>query len=162
MKKTVVERTAIIESGAEIGEGCYIGHYAVIRPGVKIGNHSQIRAHCFIAADAIIGEHTQIMQFSNICRECYIGNYVFVGMGCMTTNTKIIAYKRDYKDIAEPPIIRYGARIGARVTILPGVDIASNTLIGAGSLVSKSTMAGRMYMGHPAKDIGKVPKGELI
>jgi len=162
MSKTIIERTAIIESGAEIGEGCYIGHYAVIRPGVMIGNNSQVRAHCFIAEGAIIGEHTQVMQFSNICRGCIIENYVFVGMGCMTTNTRKIAYKRKYKDIAEPPIIRYGARIGARVTILPGVEIASNCLIGAGSVVTKTTFSRRIYIGSPAVDVGRVPDEEML
>jgi len=162
MRETRIEQTAIIESGVQIGEGCYIGHYVVIRPGVVIGDNSHVRAHCFIAEGAKIGNHTQIMQFSNICRDCLIENYVFVGMGCMTTNTKQIAYKREYADISEPPIIRYGARIGARVTILPGVTIGSNSLIGAGSLVTKSTFNRRIYIGSPAVDVGYVPDEEMI
>lgn len=157
-----IERTAIIESGAEIGENCYIGHYAIIRPGVKIGNNSHVRAHCFIAEGAIIGEHTQVMQYSNVCRGAIIENYVFMGMRCTLTNTRKIAYKRKYKDIAEPPIIRYGARIGANVTILPGVEIGSNSLIGAGSIVTKRVPSRRIFIGSPAIDKGYVPDEEII
>jgi len=162
MKKTIIERTAIIEPGVEIGEGCYIGHFAVIRPGVIIGDNSQVRAHCFIAAGAKIGENTQVMQFSNVCRGAIIENFVFMGMRCTLTNTRKIAYKRKYDDIAEPPIIRYGARIGANVTILPGVEIASNCLIGAGSIVTKTTFNRRIYIGTPAVDVGRVPDEEML
>ena len=159
---TVIESTAIIEPGAIIGKDCYIGHYAVIRPGVIIGDNSHIRAHCFIAADARIGNNTQVMQFSNICRNCIIEDEVFVGMGCMTTNTKKIAYRRPYKDISEPPIIRRAARIGARVTILPGVEIGENAVVGAGSLVHKSLASGYVFLGSPVTLIKKVPEDELI
>ena len=136
---TRIESTAIIEPGAYIGKDCYIGHFAVIRPGVYVGDRSHVRAHCFIAEGAQIGKDTQIMQFSNICRGCVVGDEVFVGMGCMTTNTRKIAYRRNYVDIAEPPLIMRAARIGARVTILPGVKIGENSVIGAGSVVTKDT-----------------------
>jgi UDP-2-acetamido-3-amino-2,3-dideoxy-glucuronate N-acetyltransferase len=159
---TKIESTAIVEPGAIIGEDCYIGHFAVIRPGAVIGDRSHVRAHCFIAAEAIIGNDTQIMQFSNICRNCVVGDEVFVGMGCMTTNTKKIAYKRDYIDINEPPLIMRAARIGARVTILPGVKIGENSVIGAGSLITKDTDPEYVYIGNPARRIKIVPMEELI
>jgi len=159
---TKIESTAIIEPGAIIGEDCYIGHYAVIRPGSIIGDRSHVRAHCFIAADAKIGKDTQIMQFSNICRGCEVGDEVFVGMGCMTTNTRKIAYRRPYGDIAEPPIIRRASRIGARVTILPGVIIGENSVIGAGSVVTRNTKEKGLYIGIPARYIRDVFGDEII
>jgi len=159
---TKIESTAIIEPGAIIGENCYIGHYTVIRPGAIIGDYSHVRAHCFIAAEAEVGKNTQIMQFSNICRNCRVGDEVFVGMGCMTTNTRRIAYRRDYPDINEPPVIMRAVRIGARVTILPGVIIGENSVIGAGSVVTKDTDPEWVYIGNPAKKIKLVPMGEII
>jgi acetyltransferase-like isoleucine patch superfamily enzyme len=159
---TRIESTAIVEPGAVIGVGCYIGHYAVIRPGVVVGDRSHVRAHCFIAEGATIGKDTQIMQFSNICRGCIVEDEVFVGMGCMTTNTKKIAYRRPYKDIAEPPIIRRAARIGARVTILPGVEIGENAVVGAGSLVHKDLAGGYIFVGTPVVLLKKVPDEEMI
>ena len=159
---TKIENTAIIEPGAIIGENCYIGHYTVIRPGAMIGDHSHVRAHCFIAAEAEIGRHTQIMQFSNICRNAVVEDEVFVGMGCMTTNTKKIAYRRSYEDVNEPPTIKRGVRIGAGVTILPGVVIGENCVVGAGSVVTKSTKGGYLYYGNPAKLIRKLSQEELI
>jgi len=159
---TRIEKTAIIEPGVFIGDDCYIGHFAVVRPGVVIGDHSHVRAHCFIAADAVIGQYVQVMQFSNICRNCIIEDKVFVGMGCMTTNTKKIAFKREYVDLNTPPKIKYGARIGASVTILPGVVIGENSNIGAGSVVIKDTEPGYIYVGNPARKLRKVSKEEMI
>jgi acetyltransferase-like isoleucine patch superfamily enzyme len=159
---TNIEPTAVIEPGAIIGEDCYIGHFAVIRPGAIIGDHSHVRAHCFIAAEARVGNYVQVMQFSNICRNCVIEDKVFVGMGCMTTNTKKIAYLRDYEDINEPPRICYGARIGAGVTILPGVTIGENAVVGAGSVVTKNVNKRCVYLGSPAKFITWVRPEELI
>jgi len=159
---TKIESTAVVEPGAIIGEDCYIGHFAVIRPGAIIGDHSHVRAHCFIAAEARIGNYVQVMQFSNICRNCVIEDKVFVGMGCMTTNTKKIAYLRDYEDINNPPIIRYGARIGARVTILPGVIIGENSVVGAGSVVTKNVNGKEVVIGVPAEFVKWVRKEELI
>lgn len=159
---TIIESTAIIEKGAEIGQDCYIGHYAVIRPGTKIGDRSHVRAHCFIAADAIVGQDTQIMQFSNICRGCVVCEEVFVGMGCMTTNTRKIAYRRGYIDIAEPPLIMRAARIGARVTILPGVRIGENSVVGAGSVVTKDVESEWIYIGNPARKFEYVPFEEIL
>lgn len=159
---TKIESTAIIEPGAEIGEDCYIGHFAIIRPGVIIGDRSHVRAHCFIAADAKIGNDVQVMQFSNICRCCTIEDEVFVGMGCMTTNTRKIAYRRNYEDICEAPIIRRAVRIGAGAIILPGVEIGQNCVIGAGSVVTKDTEPGHIYVGNPAKILYLVQDDELI
>jgi len=159
---TIIESTAIIEPGAIIGENCYIGHFTVIRPRAIIGDHSQVRAHCFVAAEAEIGKYTQIMQFSNICRNAVVEDKVFVGMGCMTTNTRNIAYLRDYEDINTPPRICYGTRIGARVTVLPGVVIGENCLIGAGSVVTKNTNSRGLYLGVPAEFIRWIRKEEII
>ncbi len=159
---TKIESTAIIEPGAIIGKNCYIGHFVVIRSKAIIGDYSHIRAHCFIAAEAIIGQYTQIMQFSNICRNCIVEDKVFVGMGCMTTNTKKIAYLREYNDINTPPIIKFGARIGAGVKILPGITIGENCVIGVGSVVTKNTLLCGVYIGNPARYIKSVEINEIL
>jgi acetyltransferase-like isoleucine patch superfamily enzyme len=102
------------------------------------------------------------MQFSNICRDALIESECFIGMGCMLTNTRKIAYRRSYEDVCEPPIIRRAARIGARVTILPGVEIGENALIGAGSVVTKNVPPCWVAVGNPAILVREVGKDEII
>ena len=157
-----IESTSIIEPGVIMGDNCYIGHFTVIRPGVIIGDHIEIRAHCFVAADAQIGSYTNINQFTNICRDTIIEDYVFVGPGVIMTNTKKIAFRRDYDDISQAPYIEYGARIGGGTTICPNVRIGRNSLIGAGSVVTKDTEPGYLYLGNPARKIRRVQIGEVL
>ncbi len=159
---TRIEKTAIIEPGAIIGEHCYIGHYAIIRPGAIIGDYSEIRAHCFVGPNAKIGKHVNVNQLSSICQYIVIEDYVFIGPGVITTNTKKIAFNREYDGYTQAPKILYGARIGAGVTILPGVIIGENSLIGAGSVVTKSVSGQSINIGVPAKQVGVVPDEEII
>ena len=159
---TRIESTAIIEPGAIIGENCYIGHFTVIRPGVVIGDYSEIRAHCFVAANAKIGSYTNVNQFTNICRDTIIEDYVFIGPGVIMTNTKKIAFRRDYDDISQAPYIERGARIGGGVTICPGVRIGENVVVGAGSVITKSLEPRYIYYGNPIKTIRPVPEEEIL
>ena len=159
---TRIEKTAIIEPGAIIGENCYIGHFTIIRPGAIIGDYSEVRANCFVGANAKIGKHTNINQLSSICQYIDIGDYVFIGPGLITTNTKRIAFNREYDGETNAPKILYGARIGGGVTLLPGVIIGENALIGAGSVVTKSVGYRSINVGVPAKEIGLVSIEEII
>lgn len=159
---TKIEKTSVIEEDVSIGENCYIGHFTLIRKGVKIGNNSEVRAHCFIAPDVIIGSNVLILQYSNICQGTRIEDNVFIGAKCMMTNTRRIKHRRNFDLKITPPYIEYGARIGSRVTLLPGVRIGNNSLIGAGSVVSKDIPPKEVHIGVPTKFIKMVPEDELI
>jgi acetyltransferase-like isoleucine patch superfamily enzyme len=157
-----IESTAIIEEDVIIGDRCYIGHFTFIRPRVIIGDDTEVRAHCVIAADAKIGNRININQFTNICRDTIIEDCVFIGPGVIMTNTKKIAFRRGYDDISQAPYIEYGARVGGGVTICPNVRIGRNSTIGAGSVVTKDTEPGYLYVGNPARKIRKVQIGEIL
>jgi len=157
-----IESTAVVEEGSVIGKDCYIGHFTLIRKGATIGDNTQIRSHCYIGEDVKIGSQVLIRPFSDICKSTIIEDKVFVGMGCMTSNTRRIAYLRDYEDINTPPKICYAARIGVSVTLLPGVIIGENCLIGAGSVVTKNTTPRGLYIGVPAEFVNWVRREELL
>jgi acetyltransferase-like isoleucine patch superfamily enzyme len=115
-----------------------------------------------VAADVTIGNHTNINQLSNVCRDTIIEDYVFIGPGVIMTNTKKIAFRREYDDISQAPYIEYGAMIGGGVTICPGVRIGRNSSIGAGSVVTKDTEPTYLYYGNPAKKIRKLTPEEIL
>ena len=159
---TKIESTAIIEKGAFIGENCYIGHFAIIRPGVVISDYAQIRAHTFIAAKAHIGRGSNVYQFTSVCRDSQIGDSVFVGPGVIMTNTKKIAFKRDYDDISQAPVIGNGAMIGGGVRICPNVKIGENAMIGVGSVLTKDAEPRWVYFGNPAQKIRPVTEEQIL
>jgi UDP-2-acetamido-3-amino-2,3-dideoxy-glucuronate N-acetyltransferase len=159
---TKIESTAIIEENVKIGKDCYIGHFTIIRPGVVIGDNSEIRAHCFIAPNAKIGNNTNIYQYSNICQDAIIEDCVYIGPKVLFTNTRKIAFNRNYDFICTPPYVEYGVRIGGGVVLCPNVRLRKNCMIGAGAVVTKDTEEGWMYVGNPAKKIRLVNQEELI
>jgi acetyltransferase-like isoleucine patch superfamily enzyme len=80
---------------------------------------------------------------------CWIGpNVVF-------TNAKY-PLSPGVKDSLAGPIIRKGAKIGANTTLLPGVVIGENALVGAGSVVVRDVPAGAVVVGNPARVIRQV------
>ncbi len=159
---TKIENTAIIDPTAKIGKNCYIGHFAIIRPNVIIEDGCEIRAHTFIANYAHIGKNSSVYQLSSVCQYAIIEENVFLGPNLIMANTKKISYKRDYECVVEAPYVEYGVRIGAGVTLCPGVRIGRNSLVGAGSVVTKDTEPEYLYFGNPAKKIRKVLPEEIL
>lgn len=115
--------------GAHIGNDCFIG------PWVEIQN------------DVIIGNNTHIHSHSLICEGMVIGNNCFIGHGVMTANSKYPTC--DSGDwVCESPVIEDNVVIGSNVTILPGVKIAKNAMIGAGVTVVSDIAEGEKFIGN--------------
>lgn len=146
----VVGRNVIIEAGAEIGRDCFFGHNACIRPGVKMGNNSEVRVNGWVAEKAKIGHHTVIYNSANVSAFTVIGNYVYFGVYSITTNADDIVLHRGREFVPNPVIIEDGVRIASRCTMLPGVRIGMNALVGANSLVTKDIGPYEVWYGNPA------------
>lgn len=161
-KNCNISKFALIEDNVKIGDNVFIGPFTVIRPNVEIGNNTEIRASCFVAEGAIIGNNVKIIQLSNIVKRAVIEDNVFIGTGVLLVDTNRISHSRSYKPVGNPPIIKYGARIASGVVVLPGVVVEKNCLIGAGSVLTKSTIENGKYIGSPAVWVGEVPKNERL
>lgn len=66
MNQTFIHPTAVVETGAEIGEGAYIGAYCVIGAEVKLGANVRLHSHVAVAGDTEIGEGTQVFPFASL------------------------------------------------------------------------------------------------
>jgi len=161
-KNTIIEYGAVISNGVIIGDNCFIGYHTVIRPNAIIGDGSEIRSLCFVGESSKIGRSVKITQFASICKRCIIEDDVFFGIGVLTFDTKKIAHQRDYSPFGQPPYIERGARIGTGVRIFPDVRIGHNSMIYAGSLLTKSTDPCGIYRGQPAIKIGEIPENERV
>lgn len=152
----------VIEENVLVGNNVLIESYSIIRPGVIIGDNTEIRPFCFIAEGARIGRKVKIFQYVNICKDAIIEDCVYIGPKTILTNTRKIAHLRKYRPEIDPPKICYGARIGTNVTILPGITIGRNALVGAGSVVTKDIPDLAVAIGSPARIVGEVLPGERI
>jgi acetyltransferase-like isoleucine patch superfamily enzyme len=128
-----------------IENNCIIGHLTVFEGESKVGKGTLIHAQCHITKGVTIGENVFIAPF-------------FVG-----ANDKRMCHAREnMKFKVDGYTIDNGARIAIGVTVLPGVTIGSNSMIGAGSLITKDIPDNAIAFGSPARVVGEVSKDEKI
>jgi UDP-2-acetamido-3-amino-2,3-dideoxy-glucuronate N-acetyltransferase len=156
IKKYYAHETAIIDEGAEIGEGTKIWHYSHICKGAKIGKNCNIGQNVFIAGDAVIGNNCKVQNNVSIYAGVKAGDYVFFGPSCVLTND--INPRGMYSKAGHyiDTILEDGVTLGANCTIVCGNTIGKHSLIGAGAVVCKNVDEYSIMVGNPAKKIGTI------
>lgn len=142
----------IIYAGVEIGDNCYIADGTMIRESVKIGNNTTIGRGCVIEQDVFIGNNVRIREQVYFAPKTIIEDNCFIAAKVSTYNDNTIGRKfieKKYK----APIIKKDSRIGGNVTLLPGIVIGINSVIGAGSVVTKNIPNGEVWLGNPIRFI---------
>lgn len=120
--------------GCKIGNYCKIGSFVEIRSGVTIGNNVKIQPFVFIPEGVIIEDGV------------FIGPHV-----CFINDKHPEAINGDWEII--PTIVRKRVSIGANATILCGIVLNRNSVIGAGAVVTKDVLPWKTVAGNPAKII---------
>jgi UDP-2-acetamido-3-amino-2,3-dideoxy-glucuronate N-acetyltransferase len=146
-------------NNVSLGKGTKIFNF-VNAYGCSIDDNSKIGAFVEIQKGAFIGKNCKISSHSFICEGVHIEDNVFVGHGVMFTNDLFPKAtnadgspqtEADWKVIKT--IVKKGASIGSNATILCGITIGENALIGAGSVVTKDVLPNTVVAGVPAKII---------
>jgi acetyltransferase-like isoleucine patch superfamily enzyme len=146
-------------NNVNLGKGTKIFNF-VNAYGCSIDDNSKIGAFVEIQKGAFIGKNCKISSHSFICEGVHIEDNVFVGHGVMFTNDLFPKAtnadgspqtEADWKLIKT--IVKKGASIGSNATILCGITIGENALIGAGSVVTKDVLPNTVVAGVPAKII---------
>jgi len=128
--------------GCEIGDDTKIGTFVEIQKGAKVGSRCKISSHSFL------------------CEGVELEDEVFVGHGVMFTNdlfprataaNGILQTESDWTCIKT--LVKRGASIGSGATILCGITIGENAMVGAGSMVTKDVPPSAVVAGNPARVI---------
>lgn len=123
---------------ATIGTNCVIGEGVYIGPNVIIGNNCKIQNHCLIYEGVVIEDD------------------VFIGPNVITTNDNFPRAIGEWTDRFRKTLIKSGASICANSTIVCGITLNENCMIGAGSVVTKDIKKNYLAYGNPARHIRKI------
>lgn len=133
----------------KIGLDTRVWQYSVILAEAEIGDNCNICAHTLIENDVLIGNNVTVKSGVYIWDGITLEDNVFIGPCVAFTNDKKPRSKQ-YPEKYPQTIVEKGASIGANATILPGIRIGQNALIGAGAVVTKNVPANAIVVGNPA------------
>ncbi|MBF6041669.1 N-acetyltransferase [Pseudomonas sp. P154a] len=148
-KDYFVHSHALCES-TNIGKGSRIWAFTHVLPQAKIGQECNVCDHVFIENDVVIGDRVTIKCGVQIWDGISIADDVFIGPNATFTNDRFPRSKV-YPDSFDRTVIGKGASLGANCTILPGITIGENAMIGAGAVVTRSVPANVTVVGNPAR-----------
>jgi acetyltransferase-like isoleucine patch superfamily enzyme len=126
--------------GCEIGDDVKIGTFVEIQKGAKIGNRCKVSSHTFICEGVTLED------------EVFVGhNVTFINdrHPRATTGTGQLQTEADWACVST--LVKRGASIGSGATLLCGITVGENALIGAGSVVTKDVAPGAVVAGNPAR-----------
>lgn len=145
---------ALCES-TQIGPGTRVWAFAHVLPNARIGGECNICDHVFIENDVVIGDRVTIKCGVQVWDGVEIEDDVFIGPNVTFTND-IFPRSKQYPEDFGRTRIQAGASLGANSTILPGITIGRNAMIGAGAVVTRSVPPNSIVVGNPARITGYV------
>ncbi len=152
---TRVGANAVLYAGSTFGKNCLVADLASVREQCKIGDYSIIGRGSIVEYETVIGNYVKIQSMCNITGNVIIEDHVFFGACVAMANDKYM--DRVHMDYFPGPRVRKAARIGANATLLPGVEIGRDSVVGAGAVVVKDVEPFAIVVGVPARKIGEVP-----
>lgn len=140
-----------------IGENTRIWQFTVLLHGSQVGSNCNINCHCFIENDVIIGDNVTVKSGVYLWNGTRIESNVQIGPNVTFTNDLYPRAKKNFE--LKGIIIQEGASVGGGATLKGGITIGKYSMIGAGSVVTKSTEPFTLWYGSPARKKGYVTRG---
>jgi UDP-2-acetamido-3-amino-2,3-dideoxy-glucuronate N-acetyltransferase len=153
MNNFFIHETVILDDNVRVGENTKIWAFSHLSSGVVIGENCVIGEGVHVGPNVIIGDNCKIQNHSLLYEGVTLENDVFLGPNTITTNDFIPQVGGDWKssDRFRKTIFKNGCSIGANSTIVCGTTIGENSLIGAGSVVTKDIPSDVLAFGNPAR-----------
>jgi UDP-2-acetamido-3-amino-2,3-dideoxy-glucuronate N-acetyltransferase len=148
------DASAIIDEGAQIGEGSRVWHFVHVCSGARIGREVSLGQNVFVGNRVSIGDYCKVQNNVSVYDNVHLEEGVFCGPSMVFTNVHnpraLIERKDEYRDT----LVKRGATLGANCTVICGVTIGEFAFIGAGAVVNKDVPAYALLIGVPARQLG--------
>jgi UDP-2-acetamido-3-amino-2,3-dideoxy-glucuronate N-acetyltransferase len=149
-----IHPSAIVDEGAQIGDGSRIWHFVHVCAGAIIGKGVSLGQNVFVGNKATIGDRCKIQNNVSVFDNVTLEEGVFCGPSMVFTNVynprALIERKNEYRNT----LVKRGATLGANCTVVCGTTIGEFAFIGAGAVVNKDVKPYALMVGVPAKQVG--------
>lgn len=159
-KNCIIGSHVVLYAGVRLEDNVMVADLASIREGTSVGAQSIIGRGVLVEYDTIIGQRCKIQTGSHVTGNMIIEDDVFFGGEVHTLNDKHLDRVKGLSMAG--PHIKRGARVGGNATILPGVIVGIDAVIGAGAVVTKNVPDGVIVVGVPATYLKDVPIDQRI
>ncbi len=151
MNEYFVHSLADVHS-TNIGSNTTIWQYAIVLANAVIGDNCNINCHTFIENDVVLGNNVTVKSGVFLWDGIRIEDNVFLGPNATFIND-LFPRSKQYPEKFSATLVKKGASIGANATIMGGITIGENAMIGAGSVVLHDVPANTVWAGNPARQI---------
>lgn len=152
--KYTIHPSAVVDVGAQIGEGSRVWHFAHVCGGAKIGKGVSLGQNVFVGNKVTIGDKCKIQNNVSVYDNVTLEEGVFCGPSMVFTNVynprSLIERKNEYRDT----LVKKGATLGANCTIVCGATVGEYAFVGAGAVINKDVKPYALMVGVPARQIG--------
>lgn len=154
MNDISIHESAIVDAGAQIGQGSRIWHFVHVCSGASIGKQCSLGQNVFVGNKVVIGDNCKIQNNVSVYDNVTLQDNVFCGPSMVFTNVynprSAIERKAEYRDT----LVKEGATLGANCTIVCGVTIGRYAFVGAGAVIQRDVPDYALMVGVPARQIG--------
>ena len=158
----VIRSHTVIYAGSTIGDNFQTGHHVMVREENKIGNNVSIGTSTVIEHHIRMGNDVRIHSQAFVPETSILEDGAWIGPQAVITNASY-PLSPNVKNELKGAIVKKNAKIGANATLLPGITVGENALVGAGAVVTKDVPPNKVVAGNPAKvinDISHLPYGK--
>lgn len=149
-----VHPSAIVDAGAQIGDGTRVWHFVHVSAGARIGSNCSLGQGVYVGNDVAIGDNVKIQNNVSVYDAVTLEADVFCGPSMVFTNVmnprSAVVRKHEYRRT----LVRRGATLGANCTIVCGTTIGRHAFVGAGAVVTHDVPDFALVAGVPARLIG--------
>ncbi len=155
MSGPFIHDLAVVDEGAQIGNGTRVWHFAHVRGSARIGRDCIIGKDVYVDADVVIGDRVKIQNGVSVYHGVTIEDDVFCGPHMTFTNDM---YPRAFSETwsVVKTLVKRGASIGAHATIVCDTTLGEYCMVGSGAVVTRDVPDHGLVIGNPARLIGFV------
>ena len=146
--------SAIVDDGAQLGEGTKVWHFAHVCGGARIGGGCSLGQGVYVGNDVTIGRNVKIQNNVSVYDAVTLEDDVFCGPSMVFTNVynprSAVTRKNEYRRT----LVKRGATLGANCTVVCGSTVGEYAFVGAGAVVTADVPPFALVVGVPARRIG--------